>query len=76
MGCVVHATPLSFYTQERTPVPIVEEAGWTPRPVWMGMTKRKYFAPTVVRDPDCPTSGESLYQLRILGPSELIGAIS
>jgi len=29
-----HARPL--YPQERDPVSIVQEAGWTPRPVWTG----------------------------------------
>jgi len=60
MGCVVQTTPFSLYTQERTSVLIVEEAGWTPRLVWIGMTKRKYFAPTVVRGSDRPNRGESL----------------
>jgi len=34
-GCVVsHTTPL--HLQERDPVPIVQEAGWVPGPLWTG----------------------------------------
>jgi hypothetical protein len=29
-----HALPL--YSREREPVPIVQEAGWAPEPVWVG----------------------------------------
>jgi hypothetical protein len=35
--------PRRFYTRKRATVPIVEEAGWAPGLVWMGMEKRKYF---------------------------------
>jgi hypothetical protein len=31
-GWVVNATPRSLCPQERDPVPIVQEAGWAPRP--------------------------------------------
>ena len=41
MGWVVNATPRPFYPRERDPVPIVQEAGWAPRPVWTGDI-RKY----------------------------------
>jgi len=30
---VVSPTPMSFYTRERDPVSIVQEAGWASRPV-------------------------------------------
>jgi hypothetical protein len=34
-GCVVSVTPRPHFTLgERTPVPIVQEAGWAPEPVW------------------------------------------
>jgi len=33
---VVNATPRTLYTQERDPVPIVQEVGWAPEPVWTG----------------------------------------
>jgi hypothetical protein len=32
----VSATPWPLYSREREPVPIVEEAGWAPGPVWTG----------------------------------------
>jgi hypothetical protein len=34
MGWVVNATPRPLYPQKREPVPIVQEAGWAPGPVW------------------------------------------
>ena len=35
-GWVVNATPQPFYPRERDPIPIVQEAGCTPGPVWTG----------------------------------------
>ena len=34
MGCVVNATPRPIYAPGKDPVPIVQEAGWAPGPVW------------------------------------------
>ena len=39
------------------PVPIVQEAGWAPGPVWMGRKSR----PTGIRSPDRPTRSQLLY---------------
>ena len=41
------------------PVPIVQEAGWAPGPVWTGGKSRRH------RDsiPDRPARGQSLYRL-------------
>jgi len=36
MGWVVNATTRPLYPRERDPVPIVQEAGWAPGPVWTG----------------------------------------
>ena len=33
---MVNATPRSLYSPERDSVPIVQEAGWAPGPVWTG----------------------------------------
>jgi len=33
---VVNAIPQPLYTQGRDLVPIVQEAGWGPKPVWTG----------------------------------------
>ena len=32
----VNATPRPLHPWEREPVPIVQEAGWAPEPVWTG----------------------------------------
>jgi hypothetical protein len=46
---------------ERDPVPIVQENGWAPGPVWTGMEN---VAPlTGIRSPDGPAGSESLYRL-------------
>jgi hypothetical protein len=36
MGWVVNATPRPLYPRERDQVPIVQEAGWAPGPIWTG----------------------------------------
>ena len=36
MEWVVNATPQPHYPRERDPIPIVQEAGWAPGPVWTG----------------------------------------
>jgi hypothetical protein len=58
MGWVVNATP-----RPNDPVPIVQEAGWAPGPVWTGA---KNVAPTGIRSPDHPARSESLYRLSYL----------
>jgi hypothetical protein len=65
MGWVVNATPLSLYPRERDPVPIVQEAGWAPGPVWTGAEN---LVPTGSRSPDRPARSESLYRLSNPGP--------
>ena len=35
-GLGVSVTPRSFYAPGKDPVPIVQEAGWAPGPVWTG----------------------------------------
>jgi len=37
------------FAPRKDPVPIVQDAGWTPTPVWMGM---EYLIPTGTRSPD------------------------
>ena len=53
------------FTTGKDPVPIVQEAGWAPGPVWMGA---EYLAPTGIRSPDRPARSESLYRLSYRGP--------
>jgi len=43
--------PRPLFTPEKYPVPIVQEAGWTPEPVWTGAEN---LAPTGIRSPDRP----------------------
>jgi len=40
--------PVAF-TPRKDPVPIVQEAGWAPGPVWTG---EENLAPTGIRSPD------------------------
>jgi hypothetical protein len=53
------------FTPGKDPVPIVQEAGWAPGPVWIGAEN---LAPTGIRSPDLPARSESLYRLRYPGP--------
>jgi hypothetical protein len=62
---VASPTPRPLYHRERDPVPIVQEAGWAPGPVW---TAAENLAATGMRSPDRPARSESLYRLRYLGP--------
>ena len=48
----------------KDPVPIVQEAGLTPGPVWTGAEN---LAPTVIRSPDRPARSQSLYRLSYPG---------
>ena len=44
----------------KDPVPIVQEAGWAPEPVWTGAEN---LAPTKIRSPDRPARSQSIYRL-------------
>ena len=58
-GWVVSSTPRPYFTPGKDPIPILQEAGWPPRPVW---TRGKSRPP---RDsiPDRPVRRQSLYRL-------------
>ena len=58
-GWVVSSTPRPHFTPGKDPVPILQEAGWTPGPVWTGGKPRPH------RDsiPDRPARSQSLYRL-------------
>jgi hypothetical protein len=62
---VVKATPRPFYTLERDLVPIAQESGWAPGPVWTGA---EYLSPSGIRSPDHSVRSESLYRLRYTTP--------
>ena len=41
-GCVVSSTPRPHFTPGKDPVPILQEAGWAPGPVWTGGKSRPH----------------------------------
>ena len=53
------------FTPGKDPVPIVQEAGWTPGPVWTGAEN---LTPTGIRSPDRSARSELLYRLSYPGP--------
>ena len=59
MGGQPHAPAAS--TPGKDQVPTVQEAGWTPGPVWTGAEN---LASTGIRSPDRPARSQSLYRLR------------
>ena len=59
-GCGVSVTPRPLFTPGKDLVPIVQEAGWAPGPVWTGAEN---LAPTGIRSPDRPARSQSLYRL-------------
>jgi len=56
----VSVTPRPLFTPGKDPVPIVQEAGWAPGPVWTGVIN---LAPTGIQSPDRPACSQSLYRL-------------
>ena len=58
-GWVVSSTPRPHFTPGKDPIPILQEAGWAPRPVWTGGKSRPH------RDsiPDRPARSQLLYRL-------------
>ena len=62
-GWVISSTPRPHFTPGKEPVPILQEAGWAPGPVWTGGRSRPH------RDsiPDRPARSQSLYRLSYPG---------
>jgi hypothetical protein len=60
--------PVRFVPPDKDPVPIVQEAGWAPGPVWTGAEN---LAPTGIRSPDRPARSQSLYRLSYRAHTEL-----
>jgi len=56
---VVSSTPWPRFTSGKDPVPILQEAGWAPGPVWTSVKSRPH------RDsiPDLPARSQSVYRL-------------
>ena len=65
---VVSSTPRPHFTPGKDPVPILQESGWVPRPVWMGAKSRPH------RDsiPDRPARSQSLYRLSYRAHTKLL----
>ena len=55
--------PRPLIISGKDPVPIVQEAGWAPGPVWIGAEN---LAPTRIRSLDHPARSQSLYRLSYL----------
>jgi len=49
------------FTPRKDPVPILQEAGWAPGPVWTGAEN---LIPTGILSPHRPARNKSLYRLR------------
>jgi hypothetical protein len=60
-GWRISVKPRSLFTPGKDPVPIVQEAGWAPGPVWTGAEN---LASAGIRSPDRPARCQSLYRLR------------
>ena len=58
-GWVVSSTPRPLFTPGKDPVPILQEPGWAPGPVWTGGKSR----PHQDAIPDSPARSQSLYRL-------------
>jgi len=52
---------------EGSAVPVVQEAGCAPGPVWTSVVERESLAPTGVRSPNRPGCSDSLYRLHYPG---------
>ena len=59
-GLGVSVTPQLLFTPRKDPVPIVQEAGWAPGPVWTGAEN---LTPAGIQCPDRPAHSQSLYRL-------------
>jgi hypothetical protein len=57
---VVSSTPRPHFTPGKDPVPILQETGWAPGPVWM-LGKSHPHRDSI---PDRPARSQSLYRLR------------
>jgi hypothetical protein len=58
-----HHAPAALYPRERTPVPIVQEAGWASEPVWTQRLEEKSFVCAGIEpgSPGRPVRSQTLY---------------
>ena len=71
-GCGVRVTPRPLFTPAKDTVPIVQEAGWDPGPVWTG---GENLAIIGIRSPDRPVRSQSLYRLSYPAHMQLIRSL-
>jgi len=64
-------TPRPLFTPRKDSVPIAQEAGWAPGPVWTGAEN---LASTGIRSPNRPARSQSLYRLSYLVNLNNIGS--
>jgi len=62
--------PRPLFTPGENPVPIVQEAGWAPWPVWTGAEN---LASTGIRSPDRPASSSVAIPTELPGPLYVTG---
>jgi hypothetical protein len=62
---VVSSTPQPQFTAGKDWVPIVQEAGWAPGPVWTGAEN---LSPTGIRSPERPARSSVAIPTEIPGP--------
>jgi hypothetical protein len=67
-GWGVSVTPRPLFTPGNDPVPIVQEAGWAPGPVW---TDAENIAPTEIRSPDRPARSSVAIPTELPGPHDI-----
>ena len=58
-GWVVSSTPRPHFTPRKDPIPILQEAGWAPGPVWT----EEILVPTGIRSRTVQSVAQSLYRL-------------
>jgi hypothetical protein len=63
-GWVVNATPWLFYSRERDPIPIPQDAWWALQPVWISAEN---LVPAGIRSLDLPARSELLDRLSSSG---------
>jgi len=68
-GWGVSIMPRPLFTPGKDPVPIVQEAGWAPEPVWTGAEN---LASIGIRFPDRAARSQLLYRLRYPGHTTYI----
>ena len=72
-GWGVSVTPRPLFTPGKDPVPIVQEAGWAPGPVWRGAEN---LAPTGSWSPYRPAHSRSLCRLRYPAQDETVAQVN